>query len=272
MSVRAMSIVWQAPVKPPSLKLCALALADWSNDDGGSLYPSLIAIAKKVGVSRCQAQRLVQRLKADGLLGVVANARGGAHGDTPHYQLRLEAFAALTGSASDTGSAGHTGSTHARTRVAPMLRTGRTGATQTTIEPSVNQEKGAALPPTPRTSKSKSKTERRTGITLSAWIAELHGCDAVPPSDPIFEYAECIDLPSDFLALAWRTFKRRYTEVQPTKAYTDWRAVFRLAVRENWMRLWVADPAGGYRLTTSGMQALRERDAAQHSPEEVDDA
>ena len=83
MSVRAMSIVWQAPVKPPSLKLCALALADWSNDVGGSLYPSLAAIAKKVGVSRCQAQRLVQRLKADGLLSVVANAHGGAHGDTP---------------------------------------------------------------------------------------------------------------------------------------------------------------------------------------------
>lgn len=267
MSVRAMSIVWQAPVKPPSLKLCALALADWSNDDGGSLYPSLAAIAKKVGVSRCQAQRLVQRLKADGLLGVVANARGGAHGDTPHYQLRLEAFAALTGSSSDTGSAGDTGSTHARARVAPMLRTGSTGATQTTMEPPWNHESVAALPPAPLTHKS--KTERCKGMTLGAWITELAGAHAVPPGDPIFAYAESIGLPPEFLELAWRAFRRRYLEEQAGKTYADWRAVFRNVVRGNWLRLWYADPAGGYRLTTAGTMALREQDAAQHSREEV---
>lgn len=137
MSVRAMATVWESPLTPPSLKLTALALADWSNDDGGSLHPSMSAIAKKVGVSRCQAQRLVQTLKADGLLSVVANAHGGAPGDTPHYHLHLNRFSAWTGSAHATGSASDTGSTDAQRRVAPMHKRGSAHATLTTIEPSI---------------------------------------------------------------------------------------------------------------------------------------
>jgi hypothetical protein len=266
MSLPAMNIVWAAVITPPTLKLVALALADWCNDHGGSLHPSLAAVAKKVGVSRCQAQRLVQTLKAKGLLSVVANAHGGSRGDTPRYQLHLDAFATLTSIASDTGSA------HAITRVAPMHRTGSTGATQTTIEPSLNQERKAALPPallTPKSkSKSKSKAERRKDMTLGAWIAELDGADAVPPGDPIFAYALAIGLPPEYLELAWLAFRRRYLEEQAEKTYADWRATFRNAVRGNWLRLWFADPAGGFRLTTAGTQALRERDA-QHSPEEV---
>lgn len=137
MSVRAMNTVWGSALSPPSLKLTALALADWSNDEGGSLHPSMSAIAKKVGVSRCQAQRLVQTLKADGLLSVVANAHGGAPGDTPRYQLHLDRFETWRGSADATGSARDTGSADASRRVAPMHKTGSAHATQTTIEPSI---------------------------------------------------------------------------------------------------------------------------------------
>lgn len=148
MSVRAMSIVWDSSLTPTSLKLTALALADWSNDEGGSLFPSIAAIAKKVGVSRCQAQRLVQSLKSAGLLSVVANAHGGAPGETPQYQLHLDRMRALTGSKRARGSTGdtgstvetastdETGSTDALTGVASMQTTGRTAATQTTTEPS----------------------------------------------------------------------------------------------------------------------------------------
>lgn len=135
--MRAMNTVWESALSPPSLKLTALALADWSNDEGGSLHPSMSAIAKKVGVSRCQAQRLVQALKADGLLSVVANAHGGAPGDTPRYQLHLDRLAIWRGGADATGSASDTGSTDASRRVAPMHKTGSASATQTTIEPSI---------------------------------------------------------------------------------------------------------------------------------------
>jgi hypothetical protein len=137
MSLRAMSIVWESSLGPPSLKLAALALADWSNDEGGSLHPAMRSIAKKVGVSKSQAQRLVHTLVEMGLLSVIANAGGGAPGETPHYQLHLDAISRLTGSTHATGSVGATGRTSAARRVAPMRQTGSTHATLTTIEPSI---------------------------------------------------------------------------------------------------------------------------------------
>lgn len=132
-----MAMVWDSALSPPSLKLTALALADWSNDEGGSLHPAMRSIAKKVGVSKSQAQRLVRTLVEMGLLSVLANAGGGAPGETPQYQLHLDAISSLRGSTSATGSAGATGSTSAARRVAPMRQTGSTHATLTTIEPSI---------------------------------------------------------------------------------------------------------------------------------------
>ena len=82
-----------------------------------------------------------------GLLSVVANGSGGKPGMTPHYRLHLERIAALTetGGISATGRMDATGGTGAQEGshgcaqgVAPMHETGRTDATLTTIEPSVN--------------------------------------------------------------------------------------------------------------------------------------
>ena len=150
-----MSVVWDAELHPTSLKLTALALADWSNDEGGSLHPSMAAIAQKVSVSRSQAQRLVHQLMERGLLSVVANAKGGHHKATPRYQLHLAGFAALcprdrlpeTGRTDATGTgrmdATGTGRTDAAPGVAPMHRTGSTHATQTIREPSYSEKKDA---------------------------------------------------------------------------------------------------------------------------------
>lgn len=78
----------------------------------------------------------------------------------------------------------------------------------------------------------------------------------VPENDPVFEWADDAGIPPDFLWLAWREFVARYLE-EPKK-YKDWRAVFRKAVRGNWLKLWYADNATGeYRLTTAGVQAER---------------
>jgi hypothetical protein len=148
MSLRALNTVWEAPIKPASLKLVALALADWSNDEGGSLHPSMSAIAKKTGISRCQAQRLVKEMKSAGVLSVVANKFGGDPGATPHYLLHLDLIQGWWGSTGATGSAGDTGSAHALGGVAPMHKRGSTGATQTTMnrqyEPSGSANAGSS--------------------------------------------------------------------------------------------------------------------------------
>lgn len=136
-----MAAVWAAPISPPSLKLAILALADWCNDTGGSLHPSMNSIAAKVGVSKSQAQRLVHAAMSDGYLSVIANGNGGAPGATPHYQLHLDRLPGVvhTDRIHATGGADATGSTDAADGshqcgegVAPMRQTGSTHATQTT--------------------------------------------------------------------------------------------------------------------------------------------
>jgi len=153
LSVKALSIVFDAPIRPPTNKLLAAVLADWCDDRGGSLFPSMARIAEKVGISRSQAQRIVHGFVSEGLLSVVANAGGGKPGVTPHYRLHLERIAALqgTGRTGATGSTSATGGIHATGRVgaeegshghtegvAPTRETGSADATLTTIEPSVN--------------------------------------------------------------------------------------------------------------------------------------
>lgn len=150
-----MSLVWDLPVDSPTKKLTLLALADWCNDDGGSLYPSLQAVADRVGVSRDQARRHVRALVCDGLLDVVDGAQGGRPGATPRYQLhvsRIRDRVALihTGGTDATRIQGETGGMGAMGGVAPMQQTGGMGATRRVApmppEPSLNHQ-GSRTPP-----------------------------------------------------------------------------------------------------------------------------
>ena len=95
--------------------------------------------------------------------------------------------------------------------------------------------------------------------TLTDWIAELGDADAVPADDPIFDWAAKVGIPRDWIALAWWAFEGRYTGdgQSRVKTYADWRATFRNAVREDWLKLWRAG-ADGFVLTTAGQTARRE--------------
>ena len=94
-------------------------------------------------------------------------------------------------------------------------------------------------------------------IGLKAWLEDVKakGEKAIPEGDPVFAYADSVGIPREFLSLAWVEFKTRYT-APDAKRYTDWRAVFRKAVRGNWLKLWYAD-GDTYALTTVGVQARR---------------
>lgn len=93
--------------------------------------------------------------------------------------------------------------------------------------------------------------------TLPEWIASLDGGDAIPTDDPLFDWAGKVGIPRDWLALAWFAFESRYLD--NGKTYADWRAVFRKAVREDWLKLWRADQrGGGFLLTAAGEMAQRE--------------
>jgi DNA-binding transcriptional regulator YhcF (GntR family) len=150
LSIKVMTWVWDAFPASGSELLAMLALADWANDDGGSLYPSIRAIADKIRVSESQARRILRKFEADGYLSVVGNHGGGAPGTTRNYRLNVTSIKALSVQKEldkTTGCMGATPGMDARDGlhgcargVASVRETGGMGATQTTNEPSDNHQ------------------------------------------------------------------------------------------------------------------------------------
>jgi len=154
-----MSMVWESFPASGSELLAMLAMADWANDAGGSLHPSMRAIAEKVRVSEKQARRIVQGLVADGFLMVVGNALGGRPGDTKQWVINVkklkefaekkEAETASTppthGSPTPPADGSRTPPTHGSPPLPPMgavplppvSQTPPTGGSLTTIEPPI---------------------------------------------------------------------------------------------------------------------------------------
>lgn len=73
MSIKMMSRVWDvAPVSGSDL-VVLLALADYGDDEGGSIFPSIPSIAKKARLSPDQARRVIHKLiEEDKILEIVA--------------------------------------------------------------------------------------------------------------------------------------------------------------------------------------------------------
>lgn len=135
MSVKVSALVWECFPAGGSEMLCMLAMADWSNDQGGSIHPSMARLAHKMRVSERQAQRTVKRLIQQGYLAVIGNEYGGKPGTTRQYQIDIEKL--KTGDTDDTGDIHDTGDTGVARRVTPVSQTGDTHDTQSVKEPSV---------------------------------------------------------------------------------------------------------------------------------------
>lgn len=91
-------------------------------------------------------------------------------------------------------------------------------------------------------------------LTLTDWTDTLpDGSFAIPPEDPIFDWAAKAGIPPDWIDLAWRAFADRYgpNGAGKAKRYADWRAVFRTAVKDDWLHVWRHTPQG-FVLTTVG--------------------
>lgn len=164
MSIKLMTMVWESDLQT-SKKMAMLALCDWANDDGGSVYPSIARLAKRISCSERQAQRIVHALiEEDGLVSVVGNAFGGAPGQSRQYRINVSKLLMLSmGVAPPAGKpAEPAGSSAAQTgdiltpvdnegrgdiltpvRVTPMTPTGDTGVTLSPMYPSLN----TPLPP-----------------------------------------------------------------------------------------------------------------------------
>lgn len=154
MSIKVVTLVWDNFPGSGSELLAMLALADWGNDEGGSIHPSILTLARKIRTSESQARRVLRKLEADGFLRVVGNHEGGAPGSTRRYEinvglLRQITIEGITGSADATPRTDATprmdardGSHGCARRVAPM----QAEPLLTTKEPLRVDTRASALP------------------------------------------------------------------------------------------------------------------------------
>ncbi|MDP2024537.1 MAG: hypothetical protein Q8L16_26940 [Hydrogenophaga sp.] len=96
MSFEAVAAVMNADIRPPSLKLAAVAMGNFLNSETGQLNPSMGRIARACGLSDVQARRQVHELIAMGILSVEANHDGGSAGASRQYRMHLDRLTATT--------------------------------------------------------------------------------------------------------------------------------------------------------------------------------
>lgn len=77
----------------------------------------------------------------------------------------------------------------------------------------------------------------------------------IPEDDPIYDYADRIGLPAEFVGLAWQWFKRMWADKQQV-GINGWRQTFRNAVQGCWPKFWFQAEDGSWQLNTAGKQAL----------------
>ncbi|MFD1197390.1 helix-turn-helix domain-containing protein [Brucella gallinifaecis] len=141
MSIAVMSRLFKAQLGSPNRKILAIRLADFADDEGRGIWPTVGRLATETELSERTVQRLLREFVDDGLLIVVAEG-GGRPGQATRYDFDmrvLERFAAPK-KAGD-GCHGDTGVT-----VSPVSKEAETGdngdiegchgVTQTVIEPS----------------------------------------------------------------------------------------------------------------------------------------
>jgi hypothetical protein len=91
--------------------------------------------------------------------------------------------------------------------------------------------------------------------TITEWLDSLGDADAIPATDPVYDYAAKVGIPEEYLRLSWIEFKAAYTA--SGKRQKDFPKTYRNAVRGNWYKLWWFSPEGDCRLATPGVQAMR---------------
>lgn len=94
MSLAVSNAVWAADFGTPTKKIVMLAMANWSDDSGGRLYPSVRAVSIKATVSTSQTRRIIHDLIDDGVLSIVVSPKH-RRGRARHYQIMIDAVSRL---------------------------------------------------------------------------------------------------------------------------------------------------------------------------------
>ncbi|HSD17222.1 MAG TPA: helix-turn-helix domain-containing protein [Thermomonas sp.] len=144
MSNYVSGLVWRHFPGVGSELLAMLAMADWCNDDGRNLFPSIATVAKRIRTSESQARRVLRKLETGGWLEVIGNKFGGAPGSTRRYRLSVARLGDSSTARMDATPQKETAGTDARDGLHGCEKTGGTDASQDVKEHpsiSINQKK-----------------------------------------------------------------------------------------------------------------------------------
>ena len=146
MSVKVMAIVWDNFEEGGSLLLGMLALADYANDDGLNIYPSVESFGKKIRCGPSQARRILHQLIEDGYLEVVSNLNGGKPGSSRHYRINIQRLTTSADASPRTDDsrtastdARGTASIHARDGLHPCAQTASADASLTISKATISK-------------------------------------------------------------------------------------------------------------------------------------
>jgi hypothetical protein len=136
MSLDMMNAVWYGYPGSGNELLGMLALADWSNDFGGNIYPSIAQCALKMRLSERQARRVIHKLIDDGWIEVVANHAGGAPTATRQYRIIVERLLPLADAAKAQRAADYAKKQEAWRKKKEQYKAGMTAAATSPPPPS----------------------------------------------------------------------------------------------------------------------------------------
>lgn len=221
-----------------------LAIADFSDDDGRA-YPAVSTLARKCRMTDRNARLILANLRDSGELFV-------KFGEGPRGANQYQIADPLKGASSPLKNSS------ALKRPSSTPEAGfRNPLKPASAKPSVNHQEP---------SEGKKRRSRSVEKTFSEWIADVRASGEKPIGDylAVWDYAERIGLPDEFVELAWLKFRDRYSsDANYTgKKYADWRRTFLNAVKDNWFKLWYRD-GDAFLLTTTGQQAELEMRGAQ---------
>lgn len=90
MSIKLMTMVWDVEFPTQSQLLIALKMADFANDDGGSIYPSRSRVARNAQCSETTVKAVLRAFRAIGLLHVIKEGGKGPRNTTEYaYNVGL---------------------------------------------------------------------------------------------------------------------------------------------------------------------------------------
>jgi len=91
MSIKLMNRIWDAPLGSPTDKLVLLTLADYANDHGSNIYPSVATLARRCDLTARAVQISLKRMTDKGWIAAAGKWKV-KHGFVTRYRIHASAL------------------------------------------------------------------------------------------------------------------------------------------------------------------------------------